>query len=75
MKELENPQLEFEIFEAFQKTEAYKTITKGKDVFPFFRMGFMACYYRPTQVMEGKNDGPTRIPELPGNSIHLTGFR
>lgn len=34
--------LEIAIFEAFQKTEAYKTVIKGADVLPYFRQGFIA---------------------------------
>ena len=33
---------EIAIFEAFQKTEAYKTVTKGADVYPYFKKGFIA---------------------------------
>lgn len=34
---------EIAIFEAFQKTEAYKTVTKGADVLPYFKLGFLAA--------------------------------
>lgn len=74
--------LEFEIMEAFQKTDAYKTVTKGLDVFAHFRAGYLAHALRPIEVGANPGDkhpsaasGKTPCPVLEGSSLPLMGFR
>jgi hypothetical protein len=78
-----NTRLEFEIVEAFQKTEYYKTVTKGLDVFPAFRDGYLAYAARPTECKSENSYSEEKksvhdflkIPKADGNTMHGMGFR